>query len=230
LELDWSIGQVLKTLDEKGFADNTLVIFCSDNGGVVRYQPIDHASIKGHFVNGPLRGQKCDAYEGGHRVPLIARWPGQAPAGTSDPSLVALTDLLATLADYFGVSLPADVGEDSFSFLGSLRNKPPRQVTREAIVNDSFRGIFAIRRGDWKLIQSQHGGGAGTQNIPKDSNKPTGQLYNLERDLAESTNQYEQHPEIVESLTTLLGQYKQSGRSAPKDRRVNGKNGETPLF
>jgi len=91
-------------------------------------------------------------------------------------------------------------------------------VTRKAIVNDSYCGVFAIRQGDWKLVLSQHGGGAGTQNIPHDPNKPAGQLYHLGRDLAESVNEYDRHPEIVTSLSSLLEQYKQTGRSAPKDR------------
>ena len=218
-ELDWSVGEVLRALDEKGFSKNTLVLFSSDNGGVVRYRPTDSASIKGHKVNGPLRGQKTDAYEGGHRVPLIARWPGVIPARTEASSLIALTDMLATFADFFGVELPDDAGEDSYSFLGALLDRKPRQVTRKAIVNDSYCGVFAIRRSNWKLILSQHGGGAGSQEIVHDPNKPAGQLYHLGRDLAESNNEYDKHPEIVESLSNLLDQYKQSGRSAPKRRR-----------
>jgi arylsulfatase A-like enzyme len=220
LELDWSVGEVLRALDEKGFAENTLVIFSSDNGGVVRYRPIDHASIQGHFVNGPLRGQKTDAYEGGHRIPLIASWPGKVPAGTTDSSLVALTDILATFADYFDVELPTDAGEDSFSFLGTLLDQQPRQVAREAIVNDSFLNIFAIRRGDWKLIQSQHGGGARTQDIPFDAARPAGQLYHLGRDLPESNNEYTAHPDIVRDLTRLLKRYQDSGRSTPVKRQL----------
>ena len=218
LELDWSVGEVLKALDEKGLTQNTLVLFSSDNGGVVRYKPTDSASINGHKVNGPLRGQKTDAYEGGHRVPLIARWPGMIPARTEDSSLVALTDMLATFADFFGVQLPDDAGQDSFSFLGALLGEKSRQVTRKAIVNDGFCGVFAIRQGDWKLILSQHGGGAGMLNVPHDPSKPAGQLFHLGRDIAESKNEYDQHPEIVKSLSDLLEQYKQTGRSAPKDR------------
>lgn len=217
-ELDWSVGEVLDALDKNGLAKDTLVFFSSDNGGVVRYKPTDSASINGHKVNGPLRGQKTDAYEGGHRVPLIARWPGVISANTEDSSLIALTDMLATFADYFGVQLSEDAGEDSFSFLGALLDQRPRQVTRKAIVNDSYWGVFAIRRGDWKLILSQHGGGAGSQTIAHDPGKPAGQLYNLRRDLAESVNEYDKHPEIVKSLSNLLDRYKQTGRSTPKYR------------
>ncbi|MHC4510666.1 MAG: sulfatase family protein [Planctomycetota bacterium] len=216
LELDWSVGEVLRALDEKGLTGNTLVLFSSDNGGVVRYKPTDSASINGHKVNGPLRGQKTDAYEGGHRVPLIARWPGRIRPHTEDSSLIALTDMLATFADFFGLRLPDDAGEDSFSFLGALLGQRSRQVTRKAIVNDSYCGVFAIRQGDWKLVLSQHGGGAGS--LPHDPDKPAGQLYHLGRDLAESVNEYNRHPEIVKSLSSLLEQYKRAGRSAPKYR------------
>jgi len=218
LELDWSVGEVLKALDEKGLAKNTLVFFSSDNGGVVRYKPTDSASINSHKVNGPLRGQKTDAYEGGHRVPLIARWPGRIPTNTEDSSLIALTDMLATFAEFFGMPLPENAGEDSFSFLGALLGEKPKQTTRQAIVNDGFSGVFAIRQGDWKLILSQHGGGAGMLNVLNDPSKPAGQLYHLGRDIGESKNEYDQHPEIVKSLSDLLEQYKQTGRSAPKDR------------
>lgn len=217
-ELDWSVGEVLRALDKNGLAKDTLVLFSSDNGGVVRYKPTDSASINGHKVNGPLRGQKTDAYEGGHRVPLIARWPGVIPANTEDSSLIALTDVLATFADFFDVQLPDDAGEDSLSFLGALLDRKPRQVTRKAIVNDSYFGVFAIRQYDWKLILSQHGGGAGSQAITHDPNKPAGQLYHLGRDIAESMNEYDKHPDIVRSLTNLLEQYKRTGRSAPKRR------------
>lgn len=219
-EIDWSVGEVLKALDEGGMTQNTLVLFSSDNGAVVRYKPLDLASVKGHKVNGLLRGQKTDAYEGGHRVPLLARWPGNIRAGTEDSSLIALTDMLATFADWFEVQLPDNAGEDSFSFLGALLGQPPRQVTRKAIVNDSYHGVFATRQGNWKLVLSQHGGGVGTQEIPYDPQKPAGQLYDLGRDLAESINEYQQHPDIVKSLTNLLERYKEAGRSAPKDRRI----------
>lgn len=226
-ELDWSIGEILKALDDQELADDTMVLFTSDNGAVVKYEPINHASINGHAVNGPLRGQKTDVYEGGVRVPLIARWPGRIPAGTEDDSLIALTDMLATFADFFEFDLSADAGEDSFSFLGSLLSMPARQVTRETIVNDSFRGVFAIRRGNWKLILGQHGGGASKQPIPDDPTKPPGQLFHLGRDIGEAENEYERHPEMVEELTALLEKYRTEGRSAPVDRKAM-KNAVTP--
>ena len=221
LELDWSVGEVLGALERKGFTDNTLLLFSSDNGAIQTYREIiDSAEIKGHKINGPLRGQKTDAYEGGCRVPLLARWPGKITPGTQSDALVALTDLLATFADYFDVALPENAGEDSFSFLGPLLGRQPRQVAREALVTDSFRAVMAIRRGDWKLILGQNGGGVATHNIPVDPEKPAGQLYHLGRDIGESTNLYDQYPERVRELTELLTQYQQTGRSTPVDRRL----------
>ena len=222
LELDWSVGALLDALDKKGLAGNTLVIFSSDNGAIQTYREVVRsATIKGHKINGPLRGQKTDAYEGGTRVPLLARWPGRIRAGSQSGALVALTDLLATFADYFGVDLPADAGEDSFSFLGALLDKRPRQVVREALVNDSFWNTYAIREGDWKLILSQTSGGVASDKIPYDPDKPPGQLYHLGRDISESANEYNNHPEIVTSLTGLLKTYQKSGRSAPAKRATH---------
>ncbi len=116
--------------------------------------------------------------------------------------------------------MPSDAGEDSFSFLGALLDSKPRQVAREALVNDSFWNTFAIRKGDWKLILSQTSGGVTSEKIPYDPDKPPGQLYHLGRDLSESANEYESRPEIVASLTGLLKTYQESGRSAPANRAI----------
>ena len=126
MEFDDSIGKVLETLEKNGFKENTLVIFSSDNGGVLDYRPIDYPEDHGHKLNGPLRGQKTTVYEGGHRVPMMARWPGHIGAGTTCNELIALTDVMATFADFFRVDLPANGAEDSFSFLGPLFNQTDR--------------------------------------------------------------------------------------------------------
>jgi arylsulfatase A-like enzyme len=214
-ELDWSVGEILGTLDELKLTENTLVIFSSDNGGVVKYEPIDHAQINGHHVNGPLRGQKTDVYEGGVRVPLIARWPGEIKPGSEDASLIALTDMLATFADFFDVSLPDDAGEDSFSCLGALLGRPQELPARESLVCDSFNGMMSIRHGDWKLILGQHGGGVSREPIAHDESQPAGQLYNLARDLGESENLYDAEPEKVRKLTELLEHIVESNGSHP---------------
>ena len=172
-------------------------------------------------INGPLRGQKTDAYEGGCRVPLLARWPGKISPGTESEALVALTDLLATFADYFDVTLSENAGEDSFSFLGAMFGDKPRQVVRRTLVTDSYRAVMAIRRDDWKLILAQHGGGVATHDLPVDPEIPAGQLYHLGRDIGESTNLYEEHPNRVRALTELLSSYRETGRSAPVNRRLS---------
>lgn len=214
-EFDSSIGRVLHALERNGFKDNTLVIFTSDNGGVLQYRPIDRAEVQGHPINGPLRGQKTSVYEGGVRVPLLARWPGRIPAGSEDrDTLIAHTDALATFAEFFGKTLPDNAGEDSFSYLGALLDREQTTPKRESVVMDSFREMKAIRRGPWKLILGQTGGGA---NAPEaiDPGKPAGQLYHLGEDLGESKNRYRDEPELVKSLTAELERIRESGCSRP---------------
>lgn len=216
-EFDASVGRILKALDDGGLRDNTLVLFSSDNGGVFRYEPIDYAQDQGHFINGPLRGQKGTAYEGGNRVPFLARWPGRIEAGTESQAVIALQDLMATFADLFEESLPIHSAEDSFSFLAALLDAEPRQVEREILLNDSSSGIVAIRKGPWKLIPSYHGG---RTKGPYDGSQPIGQLFRIENDLRESVNLYEQHPEIVAELTHLLHRAKNEDRTAPIERNL----------
>jgi arylsulfatase A-like enzyme len=204
VEFDASIGKVLEAIDGKGIRDDTLVIFSSDNGGVVEYQPVDYASIEGHFPNAPLRGQKTGVYEGGIRVPLIVRWPGRIPAGTEDDSLVALTDMLASFAEFFDHTLPADSAEDSVSCWSSLLGSSASRGQRQSLVCDSFTGMMSIRSGHWKLIQGQHGGGAGTQGRTYDQSLPPVQLYDLSNDIREEKNVSTQHPAKVSELTNRL--------------------------
>lgn len=211
-EFDWSIGEVLAALERNGFKDDTLVIFTSDNGGVLDYKPIDYPEIEGHRINGPFRGQKTTVYEGGVRVPFLARWPGKIPAGSEDDSMIALTDFFATMAEFFEEPLPGDAAGDSFSFLGALLDQPATQAARESLVMDSYREMMAIRRGPWKLIMGQHGGGA---RYPKtiDPERPEGQLFNLDREPGERVNLYEEHPDLVKSLTTEFESIRDSGHS-----------------
>lgn len=215
-ELDWSVGQLLDALDRRGFARNTLVILSSDNGAVqMGHKPAQVVDYDGHRANGILRGQKTEAYEGGHRVPLLVRWPGKVAPGAHSGELVALTDVLATVAEMLGTPLPHDAGEDSFSFLHALLKRPAAGPVREAIVHDSNQGQFAVRQGPWKLILCQGGGGIGWSPDQADPTQPPGQLYNVVDDPSEGTNLYAEHPEIVARLTTLLEDIRKSGRSRP---------------
>lgn len=214
LELDWAAGRILDTLESTGYAGNTLVVFSSDNGAVqMGHRPAEIVDYSGHKANGPLRGQKTEVYEGGHRVPLLARWPGKVEAGATSDQLVALTDMLATAAELLNRSLPDNAGEDSFSFLPALLGRAPAGEVRDTIVHDSNRGQFAIRQGPWKLLLCQGGGGIGWEPVGYDPLKPRGQLYNLERDPGEANNLYVSQRERVGELTALLEQIQMSGRS-----------------
>ncbi len=206
LELDWSVGRILDTLDELGLTEDTLVLFSSDNGAVVR-------SMSGHSVNGPLRGQKTEAYEGGQRVPLLARWPGRIKAASTSDALVALTDVLATFAELLAKPLRDGAGSDSFSFLGSLLGRAASEPARTSLVHNGYRGGFGIRQGDWKLLMFQGGGGGGWNPFDYDRTIPYGQLYNLAEDLGERHNLYADEPERVAAMMRLLRRIRAAGSS-----------------
>ena len=207
-ELDGSIGEVLKALDRLKLAENTFVLFSSDNGGVMDdgYQDGSGADTSGHRCNGALRGYKGSLYEGGSRVPFLARWPGKVPAGKTSGALVALVDLLATAAALTGQSLPEAAGPDSVNILPALLAETPAMPCRDHLVSSggSVSGL-AIRQGPWKLIPSP-GGPSGKPARPAE-------LYNLADDLAETTNLADRHPEKVKELTARLARVRSSGRS-----------------
>ncbi len=234
-EFDWAVGEVLRTLDELNLADNTLVILSSDNGG----RPT--SGMNGHKLNGDLRGIKRQIWEGGHRVPLLVRWPGEVEAGSTSDETVCLTDLMATLAAYFGYDLRNDAAEDSVNLLPVLRGEDYARPVREATVHHSVSGMFAIRQGDWKLIEGDtdgdfrqgHNGKEKAMHLPVkdattgkfqpfvfdildfDQENPVYRLYNLREDPAESTDLAAQRPDRVRALAALLENYRDLGRSVP---------------
>jgi arylsulfatase A-like enzyme len=220
VEVDWTIGQVVKALERNGLTDNTLIIITSDNGSPgrtkIKRDPYSIIDIYGHYPNGDLRGIKADAWDGGHREPFIARWPGKIPAGTTSDEIICLTDFMATCAAIVGAKLPDNAAEDSFNILPALSGQKLNKPIREAIVHHSLSGMFAIRQGKWKLILGLGSGGfTKPQKIKPKPGGPAGQLYNLEDDMAESNNLWSKHPEIVEQLTKLLDKYKEQGRTRP---------------
>lgn len=220
MQSDWAVGEILAALDRHKLADQTLVVFTSDNGCSPEAK-FDELVAGGHHPCGPLRGHKADLFEGGLRIPLVARWPGQIPAGTSSDQLVCQVDLLATVAEIVGHSLPAGAGEDSFSFLPTLRGGAAG--ARDHLISHSVNGSFAIRRGPWKLLLCPDSGG---WSAPRPGSKqavglPSMQLYNLADDLAERHNLVESHPEKVRELTALLEQIVADGRSTPGPRQPN---------
>lgn len=220
VEVDWTVGQVVKALERNGLARNTLIIVTSDNGSPgrtkIKRDPYSIIEIYGHYPNGDLRGIKADIWDGGHREPFIARWPGNIPAGTTSGQIVCLTDLMATCAAIVDVEIPDNAGEDSYNILPALLGKKLNKPIREAIVHHSSMGMFSIRQGKWKLILGLGSGGFSKPKTYKPKpGEPEGQLYNLEEDFAESNNLWNEHPEIVERLTNLLDKYKQQGHSRP---------------
>ena len=210
-ELDGHVGQILAALEKKGVLDQTLVIFTSDNGGVVtdashRLEPYWQALQSGHRICGALRGRKHSIYEGGFRVPFLARWPGQIPAARTTDEVIGLTDVMATCAALIGVSLPDTAAEDSVNLLPLWRGEAAAKG-REHLVLKSANGIFAVREGSWKLIE-QREIAPGQKREPENNN----QLYDLSSDPTETQNRWEDQPEIVLRLRRLLeSTQKQSG-------------------
>lgn len=212
-EVDACVGQVLQTIDDLRLRGETLVIFTSDNGPVWYDQDVQHYH---HDSAGGLRGMKGDAWEAGHRMPFIARWPKNIEAGSTSDEVISFTDMLATFSAIVGADLPENAGEDSYNILPVLLGTSYTKPLREATVFYSSRRFYAIRKGPWKLIQGRGSGGFSVPHQIKPApGEPAGQLYNLKDDPDESKNLYQSHPEIVQSLTKLLEQYKASGRSRP---------------
>ncbi|MCP5109969.1 MAG: arylsulfatase, partial [bacterium] len=147
-ELDWIVGQVTQALDDAGVADNTLLIFTSDNGGMLNRGGQD-AWKAGHRLNGDLLGFKFDAWEGGHRVPFIARWPGQIEAGSTSDALISNVDLLATVAALSGRELKPEEAEDSVNLLPAFTGAPDAQVRDHLLIAPFRESHLALRQGDW---------------------------------------------------------------------------------
>lgn len=213
-QVDDSVGRVLAALDAAAMAGDTLVFFTSDNGPV--WYP-DDVKKHGHAAAGNLRGMKGDAWEGGHRMPFIARWPGRIKAGTSSKETICFTDMLATFAALTGATLPDGAGEDSFSFLPELLGeKHDRPARNELVMGQTRKGRPAFRIGEWKLIPFLGSGGfSEPHSVAPAPGQPAGQLYNLADDPGETNNLYAAHPEIVKRLAARMEELARRGRSRP---------------
>ena len=212
--VDWMAGQVDDALQRLGLADDTLFILTSDNGArATCYDGNDY----GHKSCGDWRGQKADIYDGGHREPFIARWPGHIPAGTTSDEPACLVDLMATIAAIVGADLPDDSGEDSYDILPALLGQQLKSPIREAVVHHSGDGMFSLRQGPWKLIV---GLGSGGFSEPKHQDPepegPQGQLYHMEEDPRETTNLWLERSDVVDGMSALLERYRQAGHSRPQ--------------
>jgi len=212
VQLDFCAGEILKTLDRLNLAENTLVIFTSDNGPVVDDGYKDQAveKLDGHEPAGPLRGGKYSAFDAGTRVPFIVRWPGRVKSGQSD-ALVSQVDLLASFAALTGRRLAPDDAPDSFDVLGALLGKSP--AGRDHLVEHAR--VLSLIKGNWKYIEPGKG-----PKINKNTNTELGidsqpQLYNLRDDLDEKHNIASKHPEVVKELAGLLKKIKVDGRTRP---------------
>jgi arylsulfatase A len=210
---DWVVGQVEAALRRNGIVDDTLLIITSDNGARARdFDGVDY----GHKSNGNLRGQKADIWDGGHREPFVARWPGRIPAGSVCDELASLVDLFATCAEIVGYEPPPHVAQDSYSLLPALRGVPQCTPIREALVHHSGDGLFSIRQGPWKLIKGLGSGGfSEPAHVEPEPGGPLGQLHHLDEDLAEAHNLWSEHPDVVARLSALLRRYCRQGYSRP---------------
>ena len=223
-ELDYIVGRLAKKLDQLGYGENTLLIFTSDNGPEV---PTVINMRKTHQHDGarPWRGVKRDQWEGGHRVPFIARWPKRIEAGSTSEQTVCLTDLMATCATLSGTTIPRDAAEDSFDILPALLSQAGDKTIREYTLHQTISLALAIRHGDWKYLDHKGSGGNNYERkgewglkqfaLPERAPDAPGQLYNLANDPGETTNLYNEQPKIVKTLKAKLEAFKKSGRSAP---------------
>ena len=219
LQIDDFVGRLMSKLEEKNLAENTILIFTSDNGcaPIVDFPAL---AALGHNPSYRFRGNKSDIWEGGHRVPFLVRWPGRIKADSRCAQTVCLTDMLATFAELTGVTLEDDSGEDSISNL-SLWMGEDRPV-REYTVSHSVIGMYAIRKGQWKLELCA---GSGSPSLPErlaqERGLPPVQLYDLSIDLGEQDNVQAAHPEVVTELKALLTRCIAEGRSTSGSPQKN---------
>lgn len=222
-EVDWAVGEILAAVERADASSDTLVIVTSDNGpendAYRRLLEHRHASM------GVLRGVKRDLWEGGHRVPFLARWPGNVPAGEVQDEVLCLTDLMATIGAIVGIQLPPDAAEDSYDLSDALLGKPVDSPIREATVHHGSGGGFGLRQGDWVLIDhptgdSNRGAGAEpawlrVERLVKEHDLDV-ELFNLKRDPAQTTNLASTEPGRVRDMQALLNHYRRSGRSVAR--------------
>jgi arylsulfatase A-like enzyme len=229
-ELDWIVGEVMKTLKEMGEADNTLVIFTSDNGGMFNVTG-QKAWQDGHKLNGDLLGFKFDAWEGGHRIPFIAHWPNKIKYGEVSDQLICNVDMLATFAAITKQKLDKGQGQDSKNILEAITGETKKQIRDEVLLAPKRRSHLTIRKGNWLYIGAQGGGGFGSRkqghhafggpatlsfvgkvNSDIENGKikvdaPPAQLYNLKTDLYQTKNLFYLYPEKVKEMKALLKSY-----------------------
>jgi len=213
MQTDATVGAITKALQDNGLSENTIVIFSSDNG-TSKAAKIEALAEKGHIVSAGYRGSKADLWDGGHRVPFIVKWPGVVKPNSTSNELICLTDMFATFSEITDAPMPSKAGEDSASFLSALKGGKIKS-TRAGVIHHSISGHFGYRQGKWKLLLAR---GSAGWTFPKEDdasldNMPIAQLYDMENDVAETTNLYLERPEIAEKLLDLLEADIKNGRS-----------------
>lgn len=202
---DDMVGQLLKAVKEAGIEENTIIILTSDNGPYWQSRMIAKYD---HRAAGNFRGMKSDAWDGGHRIPFIVKWPGHIEAGSVSNALTVLTNLMATVAEIAGVDANQLPGDDSHSILPVLLGQTSDVPNQKAIVQHSGRGHFAIRTGEWKLIQGKGSGGFSTTPAEEALMIEDGQLYNMNDDPSETINLFANRKDVVQDLSILLEEIK----------------------
>jgi arylsulfatase A-like enzyme len=184
--VDATVGAIVGALKNQKISQQTLVVFTSDNGPV--WYPADTKRLKHNSV-WPLRGMKGDAWEAGHRMPMVVRWPGHIPEGTTSDHLWCHTDFLATVSQITGGRLPRDAGEDSVGQWNVWRNPAKANPARRTLVTRSSGRVLAVRDGKWKYIPQLGSGGFSKprRRKPRDG-EPSVQLYDLSNDIGERKN------------------------------------------
>ena len=237
-ELDWIVGEILKTLEEENLTNSTMVVFTSDNGGMLNRGGQD-AYTMDHHMNGELLGFKFDAWEGGHRVPFIVKWPGKVEAGSVSDQLISNIDMVATFAALFKRKLQQGEAVDSYNMLPAFLENPTKNIRPTLLIAPNSIENLAVRKGEWVYISGQGGGGFEAKHLGKHAfggpaattftqqqnsdiaygnikeNAPPAQLYNLKEDLSETENLYEDLPKKVEEMQTELERLLQVKQTRP---------------
>ncbi|WP_066627772.1 sulfatase family protein [Labilibacter marinus] len=220
-QTDWVAGQVLEALKEKGFEDNTIVIFSADNG------PEKYAWARaenyGHYSMGDFRGLKRDVWEGGHHIPFIFKWPGQIEAGSVSDEVISQVDIMATLASITQSELSQNAAPDSYNLVPLLKGKKYTSPLREATVQNTYKNHYGLRKGKWFYINKPTGEVSkmsdsfkALRNYPITKYDTKGLLFDLENDPEQRTNLYNEYPKIVEEMDALLNKYREQGYSVKR--------------
>ena len=228
VQSDWSCGQLLDALEKSGHADDTIVLFTSDNGAEIYCYARDEKFD--HWSSGPFRGIKRDIYEGGHHVPFIVRWPGVVEPGTTSEALISQIDVMATLAEVVGYQLPDTDAEDSYNQLSVWQGGP---AVRNTLVHNTYAGRYALRQDDWLWINAPTGYHRPANKAWETRNGYTAddhpeQLFDLSVDIGQRENVIDQQPDLAAEMAEKLDQIRSLGHSAPRLESASSKAEQAP--